>query len=302
MLKSELNIHSILQVQDDDGQWQNIIPAILNNDRQSLTLFGALEAGLGISLPSTPEARGLPVDFSKDVDEGGYYIDMKSFLMATSTIFNAWWLGGEQHSYLYLLEFCKLKFEANKSDSLYRNLDNTTTKNPSAEMDMVVNICRFILSNLIYSHGNFQKASLDKARIVFGFDEKLVDDDSDNENINTQKKSPLIAFEYEDMFIRFIYNDKAFHKKTFSEKKMDRKEIERKLRGDTELSESVESINARDAKRRHKRKVKVTDPDKLVDKGKQEKRVLVPFFTDKQLNEIRRQQAIEEMKKQCTIS
>jgi hypothetical protein len=304
MLNSELNVHSVLQVRDDNDQWQNIIPAILNNDKRSLTLFGALELNLGISLPSTPEPRGLPVNFDRECDDDGYYVDMKSFLMATSSIFNTWWMGNEAHSYVYLLELCKLKFEATKSDSLYRNLDNTNTTNPAQELDGIVNICKFILSNLIYSHGNFQNANFEKVRIVFGFNESIEDDDSDNENINVQKKSPFLAYEDVDVFVRFIYADEAMKRKKFSQRKREREEIDRNIVAALQkalperqaLSDSIEPIEVAEVKKAHR---------KLAKKAKEKERggvpVAVPFFTEKQLAEVKWNMAVEEYKKQCTI-
>jgi len=302
MLHSELNVHSVLQVRDDNGEWQNIMPAILNNDKRNITLFGALELGLGIALPSTPEPRGLPLNFNRECDDDGYSVDMKSFLMASSAVFNTWWLGNEGHSYIYLLELCKLKFEAGKSDSLYRNIDNVDNiTNPINDLESTINICKFILSNLIYSHGNFQEANFEKVRIIFGFDEAIVDDDDDNENINVQKKSPFLAYEDVDIFVRFIFADEAMKRKKFLQRKREREEFEKtilrkarkSLPAPAELSASIEPEEMVEVKKAHRR---------LAKKAKRPEPVcLAPFFSDKELEDMRRRRKIEEIKQQCII-
>lgn len=307
MLSSELNVHSVLQVKDDNDQWQNIMPAILNNDKRSLTLFGALELNLGISLPSTPEPRGLPINFNRECDDDGYYVDMKSFIMSASSIFNTWWMGNEAHSYIYLLELCKLKFEATKSDSLYRNLDNTNTTNPAQELEGIINICKFILSNLIYSHGNFQKADFEKVRIIFGFDESVEEDDSENENLNVQKKSPFLAYEDVDIFVRFIYADEAMKRKKFTQRKREREEIDKSIMAALQgalpkgpaLSESIESAEVKEAKKASRRRAKMEARKEI--EARESTQLEVPFFSKKQLAEIKWDLAVEDYKKQCTI-
>lgn len=306
MLSSELNVHSVLQVRDDNDQWQNIMPAILNNDKRSLTLFGALELGLGISLPSTPEPRGLPLNFNRECSDDGYSVDMKSFIMATSNIFNTWWLGNECHSYVYLLELCRLKFEATKSESLYRNMDNTNTKNPAEELEGIITICKFILSNLIYSHGNFQKANFEKVRIIFGFDESIEDDDSENENINIQKKSPFLAYEDVDIFVRFIYADEAMKRKKFVHRKKEKEEIDKSIMAALKkslpekeaLSASIEPTEVVEVKKAHRKLAKRV---KGKEKVYQTQYVKAPFFTEKELADVKWGQTVREYKEQCTI-